>query len=354
MKSIQTKKTRKINLLPGPIYIHDRVKDGFGRVPISHRDNAFSGSLKKVKGLLRSLTRCKKVEVCLGTGTLANDIIASQLSLLNKRGLILSNGEFGERLIRHAQGFGLKYQSIKMQWGTVFDYQGIDLIIKKNNIQWIWFVHHETSTGMLNDFNRLLGLSKKNKLLFCVDCISSIGAYPINLAEVDFASGTSGKAIGAYPGLSFVFYKKEYFSKVRNVPAYLDLQIYRKRSGIPFTSSSNLLSALKNALQLLLRDRKKFHRIQKQNQWIRKQIIKTNVQVLVKNERESPLMTTICIPSKIGSHIIGKNLRGRGFLVHYQGEYLRNRNWVQIASFSLYSRQHLKPMFDYLKKQLEI
>ncbi|MDP3042156.1 MAG: aminotransferase class V-fold PLP-dependent enzyme [Candidatus Omnitrophota bacterium] len=354
MKSIQTKKTRKINLLPGPIYIHDRVKSDFGRVPISHRDDSFSGSLKKVKGLLHSLTRCKKVEVCLGTGTLANDIIASQLSLLNKRGLILSNGEFGERLIRHAQGFGLKYQNIKMRWGTAFDYQRINLTINRNNIQWIWFVHHETSTGMLNDFNRLLGLSRKFKLLFCVDCISSIGAYPIKLAEVDFASGTSGKAIGAYPGLSFVFYKKAYLSKARNVPAYLDLRMYRKKFGIPFTSSSNLLSALKNALQLLLRDRKKFRRIQKQNQWIRKQVIKTNVQILVENERESPLMTTFRIPSKVGSHIIGKNLRDRGFLVHYQGEYLRNRNWVQIVSFSLYSRQHLKPMFDYLKKRLKI
>jgi len=354
MRPVQIRKTRKINLLPGPIYIHDRVKGDFGRVPISHRDDAFSGSLKKVKGLLHSLTRCKKVEVCLGTGTLANDIIASQLSYLDKRGLILSNGEFGERLIRHAQGFGLKYQSIKMRWGTAFDYPGIDLIIKRSNIRWIWFVHHETSTGMLNDFDRLLGLSKKNKLLFCVDCISSIGAYPIDLAEIDFASGTSGKAIGAYPGLSFVFYKKEYFSKVRKVPAYLDLQMYRKKSGIPFTSSSNLLSALKNALQLLLRDRKRFHRIKKQNQWIRKQFLETHVRILVKNERESPLLTTVRIPLKIDSYIIGKNLRDRGFLVHYQGEYLHDRNWVQIASFSLYSRKHLKPMFDYLKKRLEI
>ena len=349
MNVSQSDMQRKINLLPGPVYIHDRVKDDFGRIPISHRENTFSEALKVVKSLLLFLTRCKNVEVCLGTGTLANDIIASQLSLLNKKGLILSNGEFGERLIRHAQGLGLKYHVIRVRWGTSFDYRRIDHTIKKNGIHWLWFVHHETSTGLLNDLDRLSNLARKFKLLCCVDCIGSIGAYPVNLSSVDFASGTSGKAIGAYPGLSFVFYKKIYPSK-KAVPAYLDLQMYGKKNGIPFTSSSNLLSALKNALKLLKEDKRKFQRIQKQNQWIRQQVTETNLPILVRNERDSPMVTTIPLPARINSCALGKYLRDRGFLVHYQGEYLLKKNWVQIASFSLYPRRHLKPMFDHLKE----
>ena len=39
----------------------------------------------------------------------------------------------------------------------------------------------------------------------CVDCISSIGAIPIDLKDVYFASGVSGKAIKSYTGISFVF-----------------------------------------------------------------------------------------------------------------------------------------------------
>ena len=39
----------------------------------------------------------------------------------------------------------------------------------------------------------------------CVDCISSIGAIPIDLKDVYFASGVSGKAMKSFTGLSFVF-----------------------------------------------------------------------------------------------------------------------------------------------------
>jgi len=43
------------------------------------------------------LTGARNTEMVLGSGTLANDVVAAQLSLERGPGLILSNGEFGER-----------------------------------------------------------------------------------------------------------------------------------------------------------------------------------------------------------------------------------------------------------------
>ena len=71
--------------------------------------------------------------------------------------------------------------------------------------EWLWFVHHETSTGMLNDLDELNTFCNKYEMKLCVDCISSIGAIPIDLKDVYFASGVSGKAMKSFTGLSFVF-----------------------------------------------------------------------------------------------------------------------------------------------------
>ena len=46
-----------------------------------------------------SLVQANRVEILLGSGSLANDAVGGQISLLQKPGLILSNGEFGDRLV---------------------------------------------------------------------------------------------------------------------------------------------------------------------------------------------------------------------------------------------------------------
>src|SRR5438105_4765238 len=88
-----------VNFLPGPVTVRREVRRAFEQAPESHRAEAFVKDLEATKKLLCELVHAGKVELLLGSGTLANDVIAAQLSLENKRGLILSNGEFGERLI---------------------------------------------------------------------------------------------------------------------------------------------------------------------------------------------------------------------------------------------------------------
>src|SRR5438105_10317511 len=88
-----------VNFLPGPVTVRRDVRRAFEQAPESHRAEAFVKDFNATKSVLCEMTRAKRVELFLGSGTLANDVIAAQLSLENKRGLILSNGEFGERLI---------------------------------------------------------------------------------------------------------------------------------------------------------------------------------------------------------------------------------------------------------------
>ena len=78
--------------------------------------------------------------------------------------------------------------------------------------------------------------------------MSAIGAVPVDLDGVLLASGASGKALGAFPGLSMVFYAGNVRPEPARLPRYLDLGYYAQKDGVPFTHSSNLVAALDAAL----------------------------------------------------------------------------------------------------------
>ena len=123
-------------------------------------------------------------------------------------------------------------------------------------IKWIWAVHCETSTGMLNDIDMLKKLSAQHEILLCLDCISSIGNTNVDLQDVYLASGVSSKGLASFAGLSMVFYNHQPKPPQKNLPSYIDLHKYVASNGIPFTISSNLICALRASLKNLDIDKK--------------------------------------------------------------------------------------------------
>lgn len=108
--------------LPGPVDVHLEVCKAFARGPVSHRSDGFMADFRATRRMLCELTRAKSVEILLGSGSLANDAICAQLSLLKQPGLIVSNGEFGDRLIDHATRQGLEFEVYQIGWGDPLDY----------------------------------------------------------------------------------------------------------------------------------------------------------------------------------------------------------------------------------------
>src|SRR5437867_1958875 len=163
-----------VNLLPGPVTVRREVRRAFEQAPESHRAEAFAKDISATKKLLCELVRAGKVELFLGSGTLANDVIAGQLSLAPGRGLVLSNGEFGQRLLDHAQRSGLQFDAVEFPWGDAIDLKKVRLMLERSPVPaWLWCAHCETSTGVLNDLERLKTLCAEFQVKLCMDCISS-------------------------------------------------------------------------------------------------------------------------------------------------------------------------------------
>src|SRR5439155_658918 len=76
-----------VNFLPGPVTVRREVRRAFEQAPESHRAEVFFKDFQTTKKILTELVHAKNVELLLGSGTLANDLIAGQLSLEPGRGV---------------------------------------------------------------------------------------------------------------------------------------------------------------------------------------------------------------------------------------------------------------------------
>ena len=325
---------------PGPVGIRKEVRNEFIKPPVSHRSEEFTNLFKNTQERLRSMTNSGFAQILMGSGTLSNDLVAAQLSSLRAKGLILNNGEFGDRLVNHARRFNLSFDVVTADWGDPLDYEIIMRKACSETYGWMWVVHCETSTGILNDLDRLRDICKANKIKLCADCISSIGTINIDLRGVYLATGTSGKGLASYPGLCFVFHNNEILPNP-DVPRYLDLGIYSFTEGVPFTLSSNLLSALNKTLELIDIDKNK--RVAAEcSEIIRKSLEKSEIEIINDNRISSPSVVTFKIRNNLSSITVGEELEKQNIFLSYRSSYLYERNLMQFVLMGEYSKTGLE------------
>jgi aspartate aminotransferase-like enzyme len=340
-----------ISFLPGPVLLSRDVRAAFERPPVSHRNGQFKEEFARVKSGLCRLVNASDVQILLGTGTLANDVVAAQLTLLDAPGVVLSNGEFGERLIDHARRMKLPHTTVEVEWGRPFDVREVERAVERTRARWLWVVASETSTGMMNDLDQLKRVARRHELALALDCVSAIGAVLVDLSGVHLASGASGKALAALPGLSFVFHSHDVAPAPERLPRYLDLGYYAEKEGIPFTHSSNLVAALDAALNRFNTD-EPFQRVASLSSWLRPRLRELGLPLLVDNGQATPAVVTIPLPPSQSATTLGDRLQRHGLLVAYQSEYLERRNWFQIGLMGHCSEAHLERLVTVLSKIL--
>ncbi len=328
-----------VRLLPGPVSLHPDVRNAFAAPPISHRGDEFAGTLRRVKARLCELAGARRVSLLFGSGTLANDAVAARLSVEGGTGLVLSNGEFGDRLADHARRFRLPHTVLQADWGNLFDYDHIGAL----GFDWLWAVHCETSTGILNDLDPLKRICRERGARLCLDCISSIATIPLDLSGVHLASGVSGKGIGSFAGVSMVFHEAEIPPSPNGLPRYLDLGCYGAEDTVPYTFCSNLLTALRTALDRQ-RPEDRYPRIAGLSAQLRAGLRERGLRVLAPDEHASPAVTTIVLPPEAPSTRIGHELDQRGYELSYLSSYLIQRNWIQVCLMGEHTSEDLAPL----------
>jgi aspartate aminotransferase-like enzyme len=168
-----------------------------------------------------------------------------------------------------------------------------------------------------------------------------------------FATGVSGKALGAYAGLSFVFIAPDALPAraIESVPAYFDVMRALGECEPLFTMPSPLLAALDCALELQYATRGavegRMAEYQRLGAWTRERLREASLTPLVAEVHAAPTITTFAAPV----HGFADMCRRLGFEIASESGYLKERGWAQIGIMGAIDRATLKPLFRALSRR---
>ncbi len=341
---------REVRLLPGPVQISQRVQSAFAKPPVSHRDPKVVDLFDQTRRRLSVIAGGMPVAMMTGSGTLANDAIAACLrsSFGDRRGLVLANGEFGGRLLRLARRAGLSAEEFHWDWGTAWDHKQIERELERD-VAWVWGVHLETSTGQVNDLSRLAESCAKRNVAVAADCVSSFGALPLPQG-LFLASGVSGKSLGSYAGLAFVFAGEGAKERIHgeDLPATFDVvQAIGQREPM-FTMPSPLLLGLHAALEENYADeacvQRRFAHYARLGEQVREELRLRGFRLVAEETAAAPPITSFAVPSPAAMC----ECYEAGFRIAHESEYLRRRGWAQISVMGDLDEATIAPVFDLL------
>jgi aspartate aminotransferase-like enzyme len=347
-------------LLPGPVATPPAVSAAFKEPPLYHRGPEFLALFAKVRQTLSSLVGGRDVAVLNGSGTLANETVAATLAAdpQARRGVLLVNGEFGKRLARQATRFGLRPRVLNWPWGRPWDLDEVAAVLSDEPPgSWVWGVHLESSTGVLNDLPGLVRLARSRGVWVCADCISSFGAVPIDLREVYLATAATGKSLGAYAGAAIVFADAASLARLEmsRVPSYLDLPAALASPGPLYTFPSPVLSAMEAALDLWAtpeRAQAQYARYAALGASVRQQLRALGLPPLADEACACPVVTTFAPPTGETSESFVARCRAWGFAIGGQSGYLKERRLVQIATMGAVTHEGCMPLLEQLGRWL--
>jgi aspartate aminotransferase-like enzyme/predicted N-acetyltransferase YhbS len=327
--------------LPGPPRLAAPVAAALKAPPLYHRSPAFLDAFRDVRDALSNWMDGMNIAPWSGSGTAANDALACWIARApetrGQRGLLLTNGEFGERLAGHARAAGLDFEVLQFPWCQPWDVEQVLGRVDAGGYGWVWGVQLETSTGALNPAAKLQRALQTRGVPLALDAISALGAVPLPTGTWA-ASGVSGKALGALAGLCWVGARPDPVDHAlgSDWPPSLDLPQQWRSAGPCHTLPSPQLASLRAALyEWTPAERRtlRFERYAELGRRIRTALRDVDLEPLVAEEHASPVVTTFAVPDGTSTEEYLSQLRGSGHQLAGASSYLQERDWAQIATF---------------------
>jgi 2-aminoethylphosphonate aminotransferase len=259
---------RKVLLNPGPATTSARVKSALITEDICPREKEFGDLLFDVRQKVTKVVNAgPNYEGILlgGSGTGAIESCLSSCTNTDDGILIIENGAYGKRMKQICDNLGIFSQVIRFEWGQAIDWKEVDQFLSKNNNKFnvLAFVHHETTTGILNSISEFKSVADKYKMVSLVDAMSSFAGIKIDLVEddVDYLISSSNKCIQGMAGLGIVIVKASELERIKGFKKksfYFDLYAnflsQKEKNQFLFTPPVQILFALNAALDEFFED----------------------------------------------------------------------------------------------------
>ena len=355
--------SEQVLLCPGPVMVSKKVKSALLHADIGHRETEFIEILTRCRAKLNKAYGVTGTEytnvIITGSGTAANEALLSSYGP-GKKLLLLSNGEFGNRLIDLARCHNLDFTALEFGWCNPIDLAKVEQEIATGVYDALMMVHHETSTGMLNPIDEVGALLARYKVEFLVDAVSSIGAEALSVekAQITFCTASANKALASLPGLAFVCGKRSAFQALKGQQPhtrYLDLYRHYEYEELqyqtPNTPAVSLFYALETALDELLQDtlEERMSHYGYLTSLIRNRLKKLGMGFVIPEESMSRVLTTVLYPEGIDVEEFHDWVKQHNYVI-YRGKGPLLNKAFQIANIGHVRKEHVVAFLDLMER----
>jgi len=359
---------RKILLNPGPATTTDSVKQAQIVPDICPREEEFGNLMKDIRNNLVKIAEGDENYTSIlfaGSGTAVMDSVINSVVPPNKKVLIISNGSYGERLVKIAHTYEIECHELKYDWGNKIELDEVKSILEQEkDISCIGVIHHETTSGILNPIEEIGKIAKEYNCTFIVDTISSFAGVPFSIKEcnIDFMMSTSNKCIQGMAGVAFVICKKSELERIKNYPKrsfYLDLysqyDYLERNSQTRFTPPVQVMYALKQAITEFFEEgaENRYSRYKKNYQTLLDGLRERGFNIFLKDDvKHSNILVTINEPNhpNFDFKVFHDKLFEKNFTI-YPGK-LKNKRTFRIAVMGAIDYNDIKKFLKTLNEVL--
>ena len=249
-------------LNPGPVTLTERVRRSMLQTDLCHRESEFFDLQDETRKRLLAAYQLDPQQwsavLMTASGTGAVESMIASLVPEQGRLLIVENGVYGERISQICERYRISHERLVGSWMEAPDSSAIAALLDSPGADGAFthlaIVHHETTTGRLNDLKPVSELCRARGVKLLVDGVSSFGAEAIDFADPYLAAvaATANKCLHGVPGVAFVIARRSSLSAAKPRSYYLDLARLAKlqdERSTPFTPAVHAHYALVEALR---------------------------------------------------------------------------------------------------------
>jgi 2-aminoethylphosphonate-pyruvate transaminase len=252
-----------ILLNPGPVNVSPRVRAALNGPDLCHRESEYFDLQDAIRERLPRVFGAPPADytsvLLTGSGTAIVEAMITSCVPPGGRLLVVLNGEYGRRMGRIATAHGIASDTVASPWIEPLIRDNVMRALDAADYDAVAIVHHETTTGLLNDVGAVADLVHAHGARLLVDAVSGLGGerFDFERWRPDAVACTANKCVQGLPGLSFALVGRELMDAMRTYPArtlYLHLPLHfaeQEKRSTPFTPAVQIAYALLAALDEL-------------------------------------------------------------------------------------------------------
>ncbi|MGH8643195.1 MAG: 2-aminoethylphosphonate aminotransferase [Gammaproteobacteria bacterium] len=351
-----------ILLNPGPVTLSQRVRRALTKPDLCHREREFfqlQSSIRERIPAVYELPASYAAVLISGSGTAAVEAMLSTLIPTDGKVLIIENGVYGERLTRIAKIYQIDHAILHHAWGASIDLPALRHALRSDGgITHIALVHHETTTGRLNNLADIADICG-DRVGLLIDAVSSFGAEPIDFPgwNIGAAAATANKCLHGAPGVSFVVLCRALLADAPKRNLYLDLANYcqhQDRESTPFTPSIPCFYALEEALKEL-EDQggrpARYRRYRESMALVLRSLDALGIEPLLRTEESSVVLNAFRLPPGVSYDTLHDGLKEQGFVI-YAGQGSLAESIFRVSVMGEIARTELERFTDAMRQML--